>query len=336
MSALFLSAISDRLRPFKVAEKLSASLLLLLLAFLIYLGRTQLGEQLVLWGINALITVAVGLLIVLLYILRRRYEENLKELAKREMELDIAKEVQTELFPKEIPRVPNLDLSAVCIPARGISGDYYDFLKFHEKKYGVVVADVSGKGISAALLMANLQALLKSQFHLHDSTAELCRKLNGQLLLSSGEGRYATLFYGLYCAEDEQLYYVNAGHVPPLLFKHNGIAKLMEGGIPIGLLPEAEYTEGRMPIDDGDLLMIYSDGLSEARNGSEEEYGEQRLMDLVSRNKHMSVGQLQELVLADVRAWCGNQHLEDDATLVMAKINLSNVECRISEVEGTA
>lgn len=312
----------DPVQPFKAGEKLSVLLLSVLLTVLIYLGRTQLDRnQLVFWGVNALISLAVGLLTVLFFRLRKRYEENVKELARKEMELAIAQEVQQELFPRSLPPATTpMGLSAICLPARGISGDYYDFLEITQGQWGVAVADISGKGISAALLMANLQAMLRSQFSLHKSISELFGTMNQLLARSTAPNRYATLFYGTYQVDDGAFHYVNAGHVPPILVRSDGMVRLTEGGTPLGLLAEATYREGCVRLLPGDLLAIFSDGILEAVNGSDEEFGETRLVRVLSENRHTPANVLQTKILEQINEWSQKDVPDDDITLVLIKI----------------
>ncbi|MBI1748191.1 MAG: serine/threonine-protein phosphatase [Acidobacteria bacterium] len=313
--------LAEPVPSFRARDKIAVLLVALLLLALIYLGRTQLDRnQLVFWAINAVSSLGVGLLAVLFIRLRRRYEEKVRELTRKEMEMAIAQEVQQELFPRLLPPAALLDLAAICLPARGISGDYYDLLEIGDGEWGVVVADVSGKGISAALLMANVQAMVRSQCQSHPSLSQFFATLNRLLGRSTASARYATLFYGMFRAKDRSFYYVNAGHVPPFLIRQDSVNRLTEGGAPIGLLSDTEYSEGTVDLAPGDLLAICSDGILEATDAAGEEFGEARLIPLLSGNRQLPSAIIQEKVLRAIADWTRKDIPDDDITLVLVRI----------------
>jgi sigma-B regulation protein RsbU (phosphoserine phosphatase) len=241
-----------------------------------------------------------------------------------ENELAIAHEVQAQLFPRELPRLPGLELAAVCRAARTVSGDFYDFIPIGKSELGIIVADIAGKGISAALLMASLQAALRSQLLENGSgrrsTAEVVQCLNQHLLISSPDDRYATLFFAIYDSASRVLRYTNAGHLPPICFTANGISKLEEGGTVVGLFGDCEYEQGRVTISPGTLLMAYTDGLKEPENAYGEEFGSQRLIDEVMRHRNARLSTIADAVVGAVEDWAGTPERSDDMTVVLASV----------------
>ena len=194
-------------------------------------------------------------------------------------ELEIAREVQLRLFPSHPPRVPGLDIAAYCRPANFVGGDYYDFLYRPDSDLWFTIGDVSGKGISAAVLMASLQASLRSQLNGHpDSVANVVSELNQAVCSSFGQERYTTLFCGRLDPVDWSLTYVNAGQVQPLLLRSSGEAYHLDcGGVPVGLFDSATYEHASIRLQPGDLLACFSDGITEARNRDGQMWDESEL-----------------------------------------------------------
>jgi serine phosphatase RsbU (regulator of sigma subunit) len=238
-------------------------------------------------------------------------------------ELEVASEVQARLFPVSLPRSQTCQIAGRCVPTRSVSGDYYDFLELPGNKIGLSIGDVSGKGVSASLLMASLQGLLRDQAPAADSPAELARRINRQLFSSSRGAKYCTFFYAVFDEATKQLEFVNAGHNPPLFLNPsaNG-AKLLEStGVPLGLFPEVTHETRSETLDPDALVVLYSDGITEARDGSGGFYGVDRLVSLVSGERHRSPEDLVDRILEDVRAFSGNAVADDDQTLVVMKVN---------------
>lgn len=261
-------------------------------------------------------------------------------------ELEMAKEVQSRLFPQLVPEFPSLDLAGVCHPARGVGGDYYDFIPLGSGQIGIAVADVAGKGISAALVMSIVQASLRSQ--LTSETArltELVALMNRLLHRSTGPSSYATFFYAQFNEATRQLTYVNAGHNPPILVRagaivsvgpalvrasdqatlavslETGVVKaLCTGGMVIGLFESCPYDQETIELSSGDILVAYTDGVTEAFNDEGEEYGEARLRNLVTANMHLSAEALKEKIVDSLREWCQQAAQHDDLTLVIMKV----------------
>ncbi len=238
-----------------------------------------------------------------------------------ENELSIAHEVQTQLFPHELPSVPGVELAAICRAARTVSGDYYDFLQLTPSRIGIALADISGKGISAALLMASLQAALRSQAILdgHRSTAQVVETLNRHLFLNTSDDRYATLFYAEYDAVSRALRYTTAGHCAPFFVGDGTVQKLSEGGTVVGLFDHADYQQGTIQAKSGGLLVAFSDGLLEPENVYGEEFGAERLAAEVLRLRDLPAQRLAENLLASVEQWAGTPEQADDMTVIVAR-----------------
>jgi len=237
--------------------------------------------------------------------------------------VQIAQQVQERLFPRKPPHIPNLDCQGVCRPARGIAGDYYDFIALDGGHAGIAVADVAGKGLPAALLMASLQAALRSLVSVSDEgPATLARDLNAQMCALTEPTRFATLFWGVFDEQQRALAYVNAGHNPPLLFRggDGAVERLAAGGRPLGVFPNSEYRAGRVTLSRGDLLVVYTDGVTEAPDADEQEFGEERLQEYVRAHGDRSVDELCRGILRAVDAFRDGRPQQDDMTLVVARV----------------
>lgn len=253
-----------------------------------------------------------------------------QEKLRLESELEIAREVQRQLFPQAAPPVRGLTLYGVCKAARSVSGDYYDFLKLAENRVALVLGDVSGKGISAALLMAAIQSALRAQFYdgfapsgdssgLPFSTAEVVGRLNLQLYENTPEEKYVTLFFAEYNAETRKLTYTNAGHLPPVLFRGGEIHRLTAGGTVVGLFSSPRYEQAEIQLQPGDLLLAFTDGITEPENAYGEEFGEARVLEVVRRSLQIPPETLVEEIYRNVSDWTGSPELQDDMTVVLAR-----------------
>jgi sigma-B regulation protein RsbU (phosphoserine phosphatase) len=266
--------------------------------------------------------------------------EEQKEKQRLQLELDVARDVQANLFPKEVPTLNRLELMGLCSPARSVSGDYYDFVPLDERNLALVIGDVAGKGISAALMMAGLQSMLHTQFDLTrdslvrravagdggstappaaDAVAALVGQLNRQLYRQITKGRFATFFCGLYDDETGELTYTNAGHPPPMILRDGALHRLEKGGVVLGIFPGAQYEQETVSLQPGDLFLLFTDGITEPENSYGEEFGEQRLLALIGRNAHRPVAEIAAAVMSAVREWTGSPELQDDMTVVVAR-----------------
>ena len=246
------------------------------------------------------------------------------EVAQRERlnrELEIAREVQEHLFPRNCPALPGLDYAGRCRPARGVGGDYYDFLELADGCLGIAIGDVSGKGIPAALLMASLQASLRGQtISGQTDLAKLMYNVNRLIFQTSPANRYATFFYAQFEPLARQLTYVNGGHNPPMVFRNGEVLRLEDGGPVVGLFKTASYSQSGVILEIGDVLLLYTDGISEAMNASDEEWGEERMIEAVRACQcRPSLEVIDELMrAADGFAAGAPQH--DDMTIMVIKV----------------
>ena len=240
---------------------------------------------------------------------------------KLDNELAIAREVQTQLFPRALPEMAGLELAAVCRAARVVSGDYYDFVNLGHSRLGLAIADISGKGISAALLMASLQAALRGQAVMngHRTTAEVVASLNRHLFFNTSDDRYATLFYAEYDAASRSLSYTNAGHCAPFFVTGNTVKKLDQGGTVVGLFDNADYKQVTVPAEAGSLFVAFSDGLFEPENVYGEEFGTSRLANEVLRLRDVPAERIAEGLLSAVEQWAGSPEQADDMTVIVAR-----------------
>ena len=273
--------------------------------------------------------------------------EEQKEKQRLENELMIAHEVQSQLFPKEISQLAKLEVYGFCRPARTVSGDYYDFLKLDSERLVLAVGDVSGKGISAALMMATIHSAVRA-YSLQDipalrepvavaagsasivalgpgfpgpevSPAALLALLNRQLFANTPAEKYATLFFGIYHATSQKLTYSNGGHLPPILLSKDGTIRRLEcGGTVVGLFDSVSYEESSASLRPGEVFVAYSDGVTEPENDFGE-FGEKRLVDLVRENLDLPLPRISEIVTAAVDDWIGANEQPDDVTLVLAR-----------------
>ena len=276
-----------------------------------------------------------------------------KEKERLQSEIEIAREVQNQLFPKEAPELPTLRLRAVCRPARLVSGDYYDYEFVGPGTVALAIADVAGKGISAALLMAALQSSLRTQLEavrerhragaaptlsgsstgpvaldsvvpgvsegVGFSTSRLVSNLNRQLHATTSTEKYATFCLGVYDESSSRFTYTNAGHLPPLLVRGGQVTRLNVNGTVVGAFSFAQYDESHIALQSGDLLVCYTDGVTEPENAYGEMFGEHRLISLLEHNAHHEQDRIIEVVMDSVRQWTASDELQDDMTLLVAR-----------------
>jgi phosphoserine phosphatase RsbU/P len=252
-----------------------------------------------------------------------------EEAAQRERmnrEIEIAREVQERLFPQRLPVIAGIDYSGACRPALGVGGDYYDFLALPNGDLGIAIGDVSGKGIAAALLMASLQASLRGQALMgHGDLARLMANVNQLVYEATPPNRYATFFYGQYSHDTRVFTYVNAGHNPPIVLRRTKdgtihVIRLETGGPVIGLFPNVPYQQGSFAMEPGDIFVGFTDGISEAMNPQEEEWGEERLIPAVEKNADRSAADLIPALMAEADRFASGAPQHDDMTLVVVKM----------------
>jgi phosphoserine phosphatase RsbU/P len=250
------------------------------------------------------------------------------EVAQRERlnrELEIAREVQERLFPQNLPPIHGLDYCGYCRPALGVGGDYYDFLQLPGGKLGIAVGDVSGKGISAALMMASLQASLRGQtFDGPDDLVRLMSRVNRLVYEASAANRYATFFYAQYDPTARQLSYVNAGHNAPMIFRPKSegwqVLRLDQGGPVVGLLPQYGCQQAALALVPGDVMLAYTDGVSEAMNPADEEWGEERMIEAAHRYAGVEAKEMISRLIAAADAFAAGAKQHDDMTLSVLRV----------------
>jgi phosphoserine phosphatase RsbU/P len=249
-------------------------------------------------------------------------EENKRR--RLENEISIAREVQNQLFPSTLPSVPGVEIEAICKAARSVSGDYYDFIQLSPTHIAIAIADISGKGISAALLMASLQAALRSQLLVEGSErlgmVELVSRLNKHLVRNTGDDRFATFFIAVYDSATRTLRYTNAGHLPAFLICSGASRQLDKGGMVLGVEEDYVYEEGALTVNPDSLLIGYSDGLIEPENVYGEEFGIRRLEEAAIHVQGAAPLMVAESLMAAAEEWAGTPEQADDMTVIVARL----------------
>jgi len=259
-----------------------------------------------------------------------RLTERMVAQERMRRELALAAEVQQRLLPSRAPKGSAVEIAGFCEPARGVGGDYYDFIDFDNSQLGVAIADVAGKGMPAALLMSTVQATLRSLTARNGSSAPVNHELSSivgnlnRLLFNSTNGEhYVTFFYATFDRATQRLTYVNAGHNPPLYLQADAdfeVRQLTSGGLVAGAFEHAAYDQETVQMKPNDLLFLYTDGLSEAMNLEGEEFGAGRIMDTLKSIASLSADQIRDVVVRSVREWCAGMSLYDDLTFVVMKV----------------
>jgi sigma-B regulation protein RsbU (phosphoserine phosphatase) len=249
-----------------------------------------------------------------------------KENERLQSELEIAREVQAQLFPKAAPSIRGLKLAGVCNPARSVSGDYYDYLSVSDRAVAFAIGDVAGKGISAALLMAAIQSTMRTQLNAANggtgesvSTASLVATLNRQLYANTAPEKYATFYFAIYDDARHALTYTNAGHLPPLVIRSGKVEELQPTGTVVGAFPFATYGEQTISLDCGDVLVAYTDGIVEPENVYGEMFGDERLRDILLRYATADSQEMISRTMEAVMEWTGSSELQDDMTMLVAR-----------------
>jgi len=247
-----------------------------------------------------------------------------KQLQRLENEISIAREVQDQLFPQGFPRVAGIEIEAICRAARSVSGDYYDFIQLSPTQMAIAIADISGKGISAALLMASLQAALRSQLLTPGSeqltTAELVSRLNKHLVRNTGDDRFATFLLAIYDLSTRKLRYTNAGHLPGFCLWDGKAKHLDLGGIVLGVVDDYHYQEGCIDVPHDAVFIGYSDGLVEPENAYGEEFGVSRLEAAAQRVRQATSKAIAHALMTAAEEWSGSPEQADDMTVIVAKL----------------
>lgn len=250
----------------------------------------------------------------------RLFEETLK-MSRLEHELAVARDIQKSFLPQEPPLLEGYDIAGINVPSQEVGGDYFDFIPISEGHVGLVVADVSGKGIPAALIMAAFRAGLRAAIRDNTSIKEIFSKVNVMLQESTDAEQFVTAFYGVLDAKGRMFTCANAGHNPPLLLSADGSLRRLEtGGLILGIQQSPGYQEEPIQLQPGDCLIFYTDGVTEAHNELEEEFGEQRLIQILRQSNHLAAEELQKEIYHQISKFVGQLGLGDDVTIVVLKV----------------
>ena len=283
------------------------------------------------WKFSFVITLAIGVSRSLYDTTKERLERRNVELqqtvergtARLEMqdqELKRAREIQQSLLPKKIPQLPGFEVAGAWQPASTVSGDYYDVLRLGDHRLGICIADVVGKGVSAALLMANVQAAVRAFASDSESPAQVCAKVNILLHENIATGKFVTFLYGILDGETHTFQYCNAGHLYPILVSGGSVRMLEQGGAVLGVFPEWIYEDSSVELRTGDRLLLFTDGITEASDADGREFEETSIATFAKANSTLSAKELNSRLLAKVTAFCG-AHFRDDATLLVIAAN---------------
>ena len=251
---------------------------------------------------------------------RRRSAERQSIQHRLQQELTESQEIQQALLPKELPHIAGMEIVVSWQPARAVGGDYFDVLKFNDRHSAICIADAAGKGIPAALLMSNAQAVLKSFAGAAVAPHELCAHVNSVMCQNMVPHRFISCFYGLLDTETRKFTYANAGHCPPMLVRGRTCTRLHEGGSVMGVFPDHSYQPGEIELRSGDTLVFFTDGVTEASDAEGNEFGEERLRELLTSGCDLSANELRDLIMAAVGEFSDGP-VQDDATLMVLKVD---------------
>jgi len=252
--------------------------------------------------------------------LQQTVERGTARLEMQEHELERAREIQQSLLPKKIPQLPGFEVAGAWQPASTVSGDYYDVLRLGDHRLGICIADVVGKGVSAALLMANVQAAVRAFASDSESPAQVCGKVNTLLHENIATGKFVTFFYGILDGEMRTFQYSNAGHLYPILVSGGSSRMLEQGGAVLGVFPAWTYEDSMIEMRTGDRLLLFTDGITEASNANGEEFGDAGIATFALANRSLSAKDLNSRLLSQVTLYCGAQFRDDATLLVIAAL----------------
>jgi len=242
------------------------------------------------------------------------------EKEKMEKELALATQIQRDFLPKENPQSKSFDIAGTNVPCYQVGGDYYDFIDIDPERIGITIADVSGKGVSASLLMASLRAALQSEVHLEYDIEKMVKKLNDFVHRSSSSNKFITFFFSELNKKTSELTYINAGHNPPLILDLKGkVQRLESSGFCLGMFPNVDYKMEKLKLGIGDIALLFTDGITESRNKNNEEFEEQRLIQLLKKNSKIGAQDLMEKINQELEEFTFGTEQMDDQTIVVIK-----------------
>ncbi len=248
--------------------------------------------------------------------LEQTVERGSAQLQIQEQEFERAREIQQSLLPKDVPQLAGFEVAGAWQPARSVSGDYYDVLRLGDHRLGICIADVVGKGVSAALLMANVQAAVRAFASGSESPAQVCAKVNSLLHENIATGKYVTFLYGILDGQARTFQYCNAGHLYPILISRGAAQMPDSGGAVLGVFPDWRYEDATIDLKGGDRLLLFTDGITEASDANGNEFEETRIAEFAATHAALSAKELNSKLLAQVTAFCSG-HFQDDATLLV-------------------
>jgi phosphoserine phosphatase RsbU/P len=284
----------------------------------------ELSYMVLFW--NILVELSFFTLVILSVSAMKNAIEKQEEIERNKIgrELSIAKEVQQKLFPQSLPEIKNVNYYGVCKPADAVGGDYYDYFRISQKETAFAIGDIAGHGLSSALLMAGLVGFVRSNAIMYNDDLKIFMDKVNRLMCDSTDGsRFATFFYSVYNSETKTIRYVNAGHNPPLLYmsKSKSFEELKTDGFIIGGMCEFRYKDASMKFDGDDLLLFYTDGITETFNDIHEQFGEERLKKIIEENYNLSPKEICEKIIGAVENYANGKPQADDMTLLAIKIN---------------
>ena len=296
------------------------------------------------WKLPFMATMIVGVSSELYRRMREHLESKNRELQtslerettqreRHEQELQQAREIQQSLLPKKIPQIDGFEIDGAWEPAREVGGDYFDVIRLSPTKLGICIADVAGKGVSAALLMANVQAIVRAFATESTTSSNLCARVNSVLCSSISSGKFVTLFYGVLDAAHNTFRYTSAGHLPPILIRADGKAQqLANGGALLGVFADWTYEDSVVRLSPGDRLLLFTDGITEAGMENGEEFGEERVITSAHNSASLSTNEVKRCLLDEAQKFSASA-MKDDATLIVISAVAGKQEFR-SELEN--
>ncbi len=280
----------------------------------------QMENAVMVTTINAAVALVVGLMTYMYEQMRTQVENAVAERSMLEHEMNIARRIQTELLPKQFPNPPGWDIFGFSVPAKQVGGDCYDVIELDDGRLAITIGDVSGKGAPAAILMANVQAAVRALAESGVPASQLVGRVNTLVHSYTEDSVFVTFFYAVLDTRTQEVTYVNAGHNPPCVLRAGGRREYLDkGGLVVGAMPGIDYEQGTVRLSTGDDLVLYTDGVTEAMNGDEEMFGEERLEELLVAHRHKSARDIEEHVYTEIRDFAAGAAQADDLTMVVVK-----------------